>query len=89
MTLETLDLVTARLAAEDAVLVRVDASQGSVPREAGAWMLVFARDVAGTVGGGHLELQAIEEARRRLAGGTGEPCCAIRWAPAWASAAAA
>jgi xanthine dehydrogenase accessory factor len=72
MTLETLDLVTARLATEDAVLVRVDASQGSVPREAGAWMLVFARDVVGTVGGGHLELQAIEEARRRLAGAGGE-----------------
>ena len=72
MTLETLNHFAARLAGEDAVLVRVDASQGSVPREAGAWMLVFARDVAGSVGGGHLELMAIEEARRRLAGGTGE-----------------
>jgi xanthine dehydrogenase accessory factor len=73
MTLQTLDLFTRRLAGEDAVLVRVAASQGSVPREAGAWMLVFARDFIGTVGGGHLELQAIEEARRRLAGGAGEP----------------
>jgi xanthine dehydrogenase accessory factor len=73
MTAETLDLVTARLAGEDAVLVRVAASQGSVPREAGAWMLVFATDFIGTVGGGHLELQAIEEARRRLAGAGGEP----------------
>ena len=63
---------TARLASEDAVLVRVDGSQGSVPREAGAWMLVFADDFAGTVGGGQLELQAMGEARRRLAGGTGE-----------------
>src|SRR6187397_1751540 len=72
MTPETLDLVTGRLALEAAVLVRVDASQGSVPREAGAWMLVFARDFIGTVGGGHLELQAIGEARRRLAGGSGE-----------------
>jgi xanthine dehydrogenase accessory factor len=34
-------------------------------------MAVFARTVTGTIGGGHLELQAIEEARRRLAGGTG------------------
>ena len=72
MTPDTLDPVTARLAREDAVLVRVDSSQGSVPREAGAWMLVFADHFAGTVGGGQLELMAIEEARRRLAGGSGE-----------------
>ena len=71
MTPETPDLFTRRLAGEDAVLVRVDGSQGSVPREAGAWMLVFAQDFIGTVGGGQLELQAIGEARRRLAGGAG------------------
>lgn len=35
-------------------------------------MGVFAGGITGTVGGGHLELQAIEEARRRLAGATGE-----------------
>jgi xanthine dehydrogenase accessory factor len=64
--------VTDRLASEDAVLVSVDQVAGSVPREAGAWMAVFAGGVTGTIGGGHLELQAIEEARRRLAGGTGE-----------------
>ena len=58
---------TLRLADENAVLVTVDASEGSVPREAGAWMGVFAAGVVGTIGGGHLELQAIEEARRRLA----------------------
>jgi xanthine dehydrogenase accessory factor len=56
---------------EDAVLVSVEATQGSVPREAGAWMAVFAADVVGTIGGGHLEFQAIEEARRRLTGGQG------------------
>ena len=32
---------TARLATQDAVLVTVHDAQGSVPREAGAWMLVF------------------------------------------------
>ncbi|HEX7888761.1 MAG TPA: xanthine dehydrogenase accessory protein XdhC [Ramlibacter sp.] len=64
--------VTQRLAVEDAVLVTVDSTRGSVPREAGAWMAVFAGRVVATVGGGHLELQAIEEARRRLAGGSGE-----------------
>ncbi|MBI2772654.1 MAG: xanthine dehydrogenase accessory protein XdhC [Burkholderiales bacterium] len=63
---------TARLAAQDAVLVTVESSQGSVPREAGAWMGVFADGLCGTIGGGHLELQALEEARRQLAGGTGE-----------------
>ncbi|MDB5873089.1 MAG: xdhC [Ramlibacter sp.] len=68
-----MNLVTSRLAIEDAVLVSVDATQGSAPREAGAWMAVFATDVMGTIGGGHLEFQAIDEARRRLAGATGEP----------------
>jgi xanthine dehydrogenase accessory factor len=64
--------VTRRLAAQDAVLVRVNKAEGSVPREAGAWMAVFPADIIGTIGGGHLELQAIEEARRRLAGAAGE-----------------
>jgi xanthine dehydrogenase accessory factor len=63
---------TQRLSTQHAVLVLVDASEGSVPREAGAWMAVFADVVEGSIGGGHLELQAIGEARRRLAGGSGE-----------------
>jgi xanthine dehydrogenase accessory factor len=65
--------VTDRLASEDAVLVCVHETAGSAPREVGAWMAVFRNTVAGTIGGGHLELQAIQEARRRLAGGAGEP----------------
>jgi len=68
-----MNVVTSRLAREDAVLVSVDGARGSVPREAGAWMAVFAADVVGTIGGGHLEFQAIGEARRRLAGAAGEP----------------
>jgi xanthine dehydrogenase accessory factor len=55
-----------RLAHEDAVLVTVARTQGSVPREVGAWMAVFAHDVVGTVGGGHLEFEAIAHARRCL-----------------------
>ena len=48
-----------RLAKEPAVLVRVESTQGSVPREVGAWMSVFANgEMVGTVGGGHLEWQA-------------------------------
>ena len=35
------------LAQQDAVLVRVESTQGSVPREAGAWMAVFAGDARG------------------------------------------
>jgi xanthine dehydrogenase accessory factor len=50
-----------------AMLVQVLEHRGSVPREAGARMLVAADALAGTVGGGHLELQAIERARARLA----------------------
>jgi xanthine dehydrogenase accessory factor len=62
---------TSLLARGDAVLVEVLATQGSVPREAGTWMAVSADGVAGTIGGGQLEFQAIAEARRRLADGTG------------------
>ena len=65
--------ITTRLATADAVLVRVDSSQGSVPRDPGAWMAVFLDGVIGTIGGGSLELQATEEARRRLSGKDGEP----------------
>ncbi len=53
---------------QPATWVRVDSTQGSTPREVGAWMAVFAKTVVGTVGGGHLEMQAIELARQRLAG---------------------
>lgn len=53
-------------AARPAVVVEVVAHQGSVPREAGTRMLVAADDVIGTIGGGHLELQAIERARSML-----------------------
>jgi xanthine dehydrogenase accessory factor len=62
---------TQELAKQDAVLVLVHATQGSAPREAGAWMGVFAGKVVGTIGGGQLEFGAIDEARRRLAGGQG------------------
>lgn len=51
-----------------ALVVTVAHTQGSVPREAGTRMLVSASTVAGTVGGGHLEQQAIAMAREHLAG---------------------
>ena len=63
----------ARLAGEPGVLVSVHATGGSVPREVGAWMAVFGAEVLGTIGGGHVELVAIAQARQRLAGVGGEP----------------
>lgn len=56
----------ARLRNEAAVLVQITATEGSVPREAGTWMAVFADALVGTIGGGHLEYQAIASARDHL-----------------------
>lgn len=50
-----------------AVVVQVLDTQGSVPREAGTRMLVGADALAGTIGGGHLEFEAIGLAREALA----------------------
>ena len=60
---ETLAL---KLAQAPAVLVTVAEVQGSVPREAGTWMAVFADEAVGTIGGGHLEFQAMALARQAL-----------------------
>ena len=59
----------AHLKTAPAVLVLVEAVQGSVPREPGAWMAVLAHGQIGTVGGGHLEWSACERARVMLGGG--------------------
>ncbi len=56
----------ALLAQQPAILVQVNAAQGSVPRETGAWMAVFHDSLAGTIGGGHLEFEAIARARNLL-----------------------
>jgi len=61
-----LELFLQNLSTQDAVLVTVHSSRGSVPREAGAWMVVFADHTVGTVGGGQLEWQAIQAARLQL-----------------------
>ncbi|MGZ8259583.1 MAG: xanthine dehydrogenase accessory protein XdhC [Caldimonas sp.] len=52
-----------------AAVVEVVAVRGSVPRGAGTRMLVAADDTLGTIGGGHLELESIAEARAMLARG--------------------
>jgi len=63
-----LNRLTQRLASEPAVLVTVVVAHGSVPREAGAWMAVFAQGEVGTIGGGQLEWQAMAQARQVLQG---------------------
>jgi xanthine dehydrogenase accessory factor len=68
LTDPTLDALLAGLAAEPGTLVSVQRTQGSVPREAGTWMAVWPQRVLGTIGGGHLEFDAIAHARRLLAG---------------------
>lgn len=50
-------------------MVQVLRHRGSVPREAGTRMLVAADALAGSIGGGHLEWQAIARAREHLAAG--------------------
>ena len=60
------DIFLDRLAQEPAVLVHVESTQGSTPREAGTWMAVFASELVGTVGGGHLEFVAVAQARALL-----------------------
>jgi xanthine dehydrogenase accessory factor len=57
-------------AGRPAVVVQVDEIKGSTPRETGTRMLVAADAVLGTIGGGHLEWQAIDLARHLLAEGT-------------------
>lgn len=48
------------------VLITVITSKGSTPREAGTKMVVTTQDQFGTIGGGNLEFQAIEQARNLL-----------------------
>ena len=58
------------LAQGPAVLITVEDTRGSVPREPGAWMAVFAdatRGEVGTIGGGQLEWKATQQARDALA----------------------
>ena len=66
--MKQMDALLQRLQDGPGVLVSVDRTQGSAPREAGAWMAVFADAVIGSVGGGQLEHQALARARALLVG---------------------
>lgn len=61
---EALAAVRAR---EPVAMVTVVGAQGSTPRETGARMLVWPDRFSGTIGGGALERQGIDQARRLLA----------------------
>ncbi|AOV02344.1 xanthine dehydrogenase accessory protein XdhC [Delftia tsuruhatensis] len=65
---DTFNKVEQGLAQGPLCWVEVMDSRGSVPRERGAWMAVFADRMAGTIGGGHLEFDAIDRARSLLRG---------------------
>ena len=56
-----------------AIVVEVTEARGSAPRKAGTRMLVSDALCAGTVGGGHLELKAIAQARAMLAADATSP----------------
>ncbi|GGX45990.1 xanthine dehydrogenase accessory protein XdhC [Saccharospirillum salsuginis] len=61
---------------EPLVLLTVLSTAGSTPRDAATKMVVTASEQWDTLGGGHLEYKAIEEARRLLA--LGEPHTGVR-----------
>ncbi len=54
-------------------IVSVEQARGSSPREAGTRMLVSAAAQVGTIGGGHLEFEAVRRARAALASGVWPP----------------
>lgn len=58
----------ASLDTEEAVLVTVASVAGSAPREPGAKMLITRNAQYDTIGGGHMELRAVEIAHDMLAG---------------------
>lgn len=67
--LTALEQLLAALAQGPVCLVTVQETKGSTPREEGAWMaiaLAAPEVLIGSIGGGHLEWQAMREAHERL-----------------------
>jgi len=60
-------LADALVGADRVVLVTVASARGSTPREAGSVMIVAASTFTGTIGGGHLEFEALRIGRDALA----------------------
>ncbi len=59
-------------AQQKAVLVEILRAAGSTPREMGAFMLVSAKNMTGTIGGGQVEYMALDKARQMLRGNDDE-----------------
>jgi xanthine dehydrogenase accessory factor len=79
---EAAERLSAFLAANPRVVaIHVAQALGSTPREEGAWMLVGATGMLGTIGGGQMEYQAIERAQRILAGEAAEGAMEIPLGP--------
>ncbi|HJX80059.1 xanthine dehydrogenase accessory protein XdhC [Glutamicibacter sp.] len=69
-----IDAVTAlRGQRRAAVLATITAVRGHAPRAAGAKMVIAADEIFGTVGGGNLEMAAINRAREMMTQGKSEP----------------
>lgn len=51
------------------VLIDITRTRGSTPRETGTFMLINRDSQWGTIGGGHMEFEAVDTARAMLAGG--------------------
>ena len=75
-------LSAAFAAEEPSVLVTITRALGSTPRETGAAMLVTPSQLAGTIGGGRLEFDAIERARAMLVSGETEAAMDVALGPA-------
>ncbi|KQB95913.1 xanthine dehydrogenase [Loktanella sp. 1ANDIMAR09] len=65
-----------------AIRITVTKTAGSVPREAGTQMLVWADRTQGTIGGGTLEWEAMLEARRMLRDGRSSHSATMPLGPA-------
>lgn len=68
--------------AERLVVVRVADAEGSTPRAAGAVMAVGAERILGSIGGGQLEWQAMQQAREMLTAGEAAREVALPLGPA-------
>ena len=66
-------LAQARARGIGTTLVTILETEGSAPREGGTKMLVTPDGQTGSIGGGHLELEALEKARALLADATARP----------------
>jgi xanthine dehydrogenase accessory factor len=79
---ERAERLSAFLAANPRVVaIHVAQALGSTPREEGAWMLVGATGMIGTIGGGQMEFQAIDRAQRILTGEAAEGAMEIPLGP--------